>query len=379
MFWRLFKKKYSADASDIHAYLCKELQYQKDILSEEQLSDLKGAIEDFRQLQKSGSLQPEGQARFDELLKLHKKWIPPQNDRGWKENTEIIFVALVIALGVRAYFLQPFKIPTHSMYPTLYGILPEPRSGPLPDVFERAFDFIYLGKTYHRLETLQPGTLSSIHETYAYGIRFSFTRTTTFTIGGVDYTVWANLEDVLRIHPEYNEFLKTNRSLHFEKAQEIVNFSVTNGDHIFVNKMIYHFRKPRRGDVFVFTTKNINGIMKKKQESQHYIKRCVALGGDTVQVNPPYLYINGSIIQEPPIFQTIYSKQKGYHGYINAEPFLPAPQSSYQIPEDSYWAMGDNSPGSSDSREWGSVPEENVVGAGFIVYWPFSSRFGAIK
>jgi signal peptidase I len=59
--------------------------------------------------------------------------------------------------------------------------------------------------------------------------------------------------------------------------------------------------------------------------------------------------------------------------------FLSTPEDSFLVPKKSYFALGDNSYHSSDSRAWGAVPEANVSGRGLIVYWPFSSRWGIIR
>ncbi len=68
----------------------------------------------------------------DEIEKSVGKIAPPQQDAGWRENVEVFLVAIVIAAGVRAYILQPFKIPTGSMQPTLFGIIGTPTQTPHP-------------------------------------------------------------------------------------------------------------------------------------------------------------------------------------------------------------------------------------------------------
>ena len=73
----------------------------------------------------------------------------------------------------------------------------------------------------------------------------------------------------------------------------------------------------------------------------------------------------------------------GYEGYAQGfpsflMPVLRTPQDPYTIPARHYWAMGDNSYHSSDSRDWGPVPQENIMGRGVFVYWPFTPHFGLI-
>jgi signal peptidase I len=67
-------------------------------------------------------------------------------DAGWRENVEVFLVAIVIAAGVRAYFLQPFKIPTGSMQPTLFGIVGTPTATSPPNPLTRAVQLVWLGR-----------------------------------------------------------------------------------------------------------------------------------------------------------------------------------------------------------------------------------------
>jgi signal peptidase I len=75
----------------------------------------------------------------------------------------------------------------------------------------------------------------------------------------------------------------------------------------------------------------------------------------------------------------VMSQEDGYRGYANGPKFLISPEHPYQIPLRSYFAMGDNSYNSFDSRYWGTVPERNIMGRGVFVYWPFSRHWGFVK
>ena len=90
---------------------------------------------------------------------------------------------------------------------------------------------------------------------------------------------------------------------------------------------------------------------------------------------------------------TYAAPNKGYAGYSNAaeqsgpgmrtylQPmrYLNTPEETFEVPSKNYFALGDNSFHSSDSRDWGSVPEENLMGRGVFVYWPFGRHWGRIK
>ena len=80
----------------------------------------------------------------------------------------------------------------------------------------------------------------------------------------------------------------------------------------------------------------------------------------------------------------VMTARDGYAGYANGRRFgsfqhLLTPEDTFNIPEGFYFAMGDNSYQSSDSRDWGPVPEDNLMGCGLFVYWPFTSHFGLIR
>jgi signal peptidase I len=83
-----------------------------------------------------------------------------------------------------------------------------------------------------------------------------------------------------------------------------------------------------------------------------------------------------------PTFKKIYSGLGGYHGHTYGEPFkaqfLMDSNDIFTVPNDHYFAMGDNSLNSLDSRYWGTVPRKNMLGKGFFVFYPFSRRWGIV-
>ena len=122
------------------------------------------------------------------------------------------------------------------------------------------------------------------------------------------------------------------------------------GERLFVNKFIYRFREPQRGEVIVFTPR---GAPNKK-----YIKRVIGLPGDTVYIKDSVTYVNGQPLEE----DYIKEEMKGTFG-------------PYQVPEKSVFVMGDNRNNSADSRfpgYVGYVSYESISGMAFWVYWPIT-------
>jgi signal peptidase I len=119
------------------------------------------------------------------------------------------------------------------------------------------------------------------------------------------------------------------------------------GDRVFVNKFIYRFAEPERGDVVVF--ESVNG------GEEDLIKRVVGVAGDEVEVRNGTLLVNGEAREEP---------------YLNRNlPFNDSYGPS-EVPEGHVFVMGDNRANSADSRVFGPLPIENIEGEAFVRFWP---------
>lgn len=117
-------------------------------------------------------------------------------------------------------------------------------------------------------------------------------------------------------------------------------------DHIIVNKFGYRFWEPQRGDIMVFKYP----LNPKKD----FVKRLIAKPGERVEIRNSKIYINGRQLEE-----------KYLPAGLRYPDFGPV-----VVPENSYWMMGDNRNNSDDSRVWGPLPRENVIGKAMLVYWP---------
>lgn len=353
----------------------KLLRYRCDILPEWQIIDLREGITRLKVALRQQTRDDIEQSAA-KLHALFDQVSPRLPLAGLRENTEVILVALVIALGVRAYFLQPFKIPTGSMQPTLYGVTGTRLTEPLPVWPVRMAQFLLMGRTYIHVVAENNDTIIGLREVS----RFHFFTSTEIITRTRTYRASAPADVVRRdfkIHP----------GMAVQAGQPIIHGYADSGDQLFVDKVTYNFVRPRVGDVFVFRT---TGIARIESEippgmgSQYYIKRLAGAGGDTLRIASPKLYINGQI-PDLPVFQRVMSCINGYAGYSNphggrgAYILLGSPEDTYRVPEGSFFALGDNSYNSRDSRYFGPVPEQNVTGRGLVVYWPFLRSWGLIR
>ena len=121
-------------------------------------------------------------------------------------------------------------------------------------------------------------------------------------------------------------------------------------DYILVNKFVYRFYQPARQDIVVFHPPEAA-----QAEGKDFIKRIVAVGGDTVEVRDKLLYVNG---------------MPQYENYINEPPDYELPK--IIVPDDSLFVMGDNRNNSDDSHAWGFLPKKNLVGKAVLLFFPFN-------
>lgn len=403
----------------------KVLAYRQDVLSPQ-------AVEGIRQAQHN--LQASIQARqphesldavnragelLEKELKQHGGKIYPMGF--WGENVEMIVVAAILAIGFRSFFFQPFKIPTNSMYPSYYGMTDVVYTDetPEPSGWVKLKNYLLLGSEHHNVlapatgelvvpifgpESERPAGLLAfqIDKVPAYfGLIQEPGRIYTFFVQGkpvdlalpADYSLddvflkryfpGQDIADVLsvafkegRIRPGRNGQYLWFTGVAVSAYQSILNFDILTGDRLFVDRLTYNFRSPAVGDAIVFYTRQIKGLAAADgtPDDRFYIKRLVGMPGDVLEVQSPVLYRNGEPIHGSKAFELNAKQQQDYPGYVPAwhlKPHIPL-----KVPSTGYYAMGDNSPYSLDSRNWGTVPRQEVMGRAIFIYYPFTKRWG---
>lgn len=161
-------------------------------------------------------------------------------------------------------------------------------------------------------------------------------------------------------------FIRTFFIQAFKIPSGSMRMTLIEGDRLMVNKLRYGpkipftdqrlpgLTNPRRGDVIVFVYP--------EDHKRDFIKRLIALGGEIVEIKEGHLYINGELFHDPRI-DHIYYYNQGPYGQEGGE---------IKVPDGQAYVLGDNSSSSRDSRYWGFVPKENIIGRAEFIYWPLN-------
>ncbi|MBO6167822.1 MAG: S26 family signal peptidase [Kiritimatiellae bacterium] len=233
-----------------------------------------------------------------------------------REWLDTLVVAISVAMAFRAYFYEPFNIPTGSMQPTLWGNHTEAGTEKgVWDVPPLAWGkWLWTGEKVVDLKAPASGQVRMRNR----GDGFA-----DVAVGASTKTFKIPTDACAAIAGKW-----------FRQGETVWKGTVTTGDFIFVNRWIWNFRRPRTGDVMIFSTTGIDGLA----QGTHYIKRMKAVPGDT---------------------------------YVLEHPVAGRP-AVVTMGDDEYFACGDNFNNSFDSRYWGAVPGEKLRGVGSVVFWPFS-------
>jgi signal peptidase I len=383
-------------ATHMYKHVQKILNAQRDLLSADAIQHVEKAIADLKATLGSNPEKAALAAKVSNFETVANKWLKPYPSAGLRENVEVLLVAIAVAMGIRTFLLQPFKIPTGSMQPTLYGITqenfldhPEVK---FPNPLAGLFQFWYRGISHTHEIAKAAGRFEVVQEE-PIGIRL-VNIYQQFRIGGVTHTVWFppdNLWKRAGLKDDYGNTTPRN----FNKGDDVIKLKVISGDHLFVDRLTYNFRRPTRGEIIVFETKGITML----PQDQFYIKRMVVMGGEKVRIGDDrHLVINGKRLSaSTPHFEHVYTFDANqppgdsvYSGHLNSQVASLYPEFRYRnlaplfkdgnqeqtAQPNHYMVMGDNTVNSSDSRTWGDFPRENVIGKSFFVYWPIGSQEG---
>ncbi len=395
----MFTPKWKKEARLLAKGARKFVDYKRDLLTPERVDEIESRRTDLLDAAKSGDRAKVAEAS-KQLRATCENALPREKPQGWfEENVEVMFVAIVIALGLRAYYLQPFRIPTGSMQPTLNGITGTPLAKEeWPSFPVRVVEKLLRGRSY-------------VHVVNDRDRRVAFDARGDAQVRDFQLFHFFSRSELhfhdsppLRLPSLANPVRDAGLRAAVQKAMHnqgvlpagtvVAEGVIDTGDLVLVDKFSYHFRKPKRGEVFVFDTIDIEGIRQHSGPQgggSHYIKRLCGVPGDTLSIEPPNLLIDGKIAQEPMIQKVAEGGPPfpaGHEGYefALAGPYLSSPSSSLRLRLEAppgmreYAALGDNTGNSLDSRYWGTVKEFNLVGPALFSLWPVTTgHWGFIR
>ena len=406
----MFTPKWKSEALHLAKGARKFVNYKRDLLKENLVAEIESRRNDLLAAVKSGDKTKAAEAS-KMLNAACENSLPLEKPLGWfEENVEVMFVAIVIALGLRAYYLQPFRIPTGSMQPTLNGIIGKPLpQAEWPSLPQRWVEKILRGRSYVRVVNDQDRFLAVTPQNRVdirdVQFRHFFSRSELHFTDSPPLRLPAPTNPCTQIGlAEAIQTASRNGGL-LPKGTVICEGTIDSGDLVLVDKLSYHFRKPERGEVFVFDTLGIRGIHERSGEQaagSHYIKRLCGVPGDTLQIQSPNLLIDGRIAKEPGIQRVIHGEGDfaiNPHGYVVADSrellgrsksisqYLASTDDQLSLAGNNarpgmreYAALGDNTGNSLDSRYWGPVREFNLVGPALFSLWPVTTgHWGFIR
>jgi signal peptidase I len=415
------EKKMRENAGNWLELADKVYHYRRDVLPGPEVAELQAHTSSLRQAlaEKMGAEKLKlGIERLEDVLRRTGGAIYPKSSLA--ENIEFFLVAAIVILGIRTYFVQPFKIPTNSMWPTYNGMTPEVWKNPAdtPGPLKRAARFVLLGAKHREMVAPESGPivvpvvrgsgrlLYEIRPSRSWLIFPARVREYTFRVN--DFPVRLQVPEDFDFDLAFDEATGTtaerramlaensprgasgvrdvSMNWQAEKGKPFLSFDIITGDQLFVDRASYHFVAPSVGQGFVFRTDHIRSRFMEDmttgaQLEQYYIKRLVGVPGDRLEIREPILYRNGQPITGSVAFSANAKREGKYRGYFNspiAGSYL-ARGESLEVPPDRFFAMGDNSSNSQDGRYWGYVPAKDVVGRPLFVYYPFTRHWGPAR
>jgi len=391
-FRRLFSRSVRG-AERLRRRVQKEAYAQRDVLTPQARETLSAAIYELRTAIASNKDAEVISGFARSLVRAEQTWLRRYSHRLWRSNTELLLVAVTVAVTIRTFFFQPYRIPTGSMEPTLYGMtavdLRDQQPGAaIPGPFARLFEKCVKGVSYCHVVAQSDGMFESFEPPRPI---LPLLQRQRFKVGDRWYSVWSSWDKLLE-----RAGLDPGRSYH--KGDDIVKARIATGDHVFVDRLTYNFRRPIRGELVVFDTKGLRNPANGEpivSPDTFYIKRLVATGGERIQIgNDRHLTVNGRRLDRTDShFEGVYSfdpkqapKPAAYSGHLNDRtaarygrrglaPLFPDATATFTVSPDHYFVLGDNTLESWDGRAWGDFPRTNVVGRFWFVYWPMN-RFG---
>lgn len=336
------------------------LRMKEDLLAPEQIQ----AVQELRSVLKKRLKSKDfddAEALVEQGTQLANELNPaPKDHYSLRENIEVLAVVIAVVMAFRMYIAQPYQIPTGSMQPTLYGVTGTPNVEKtwqdLPGI--NLVKLALTGGRYKEVVAKHSGYITPVAE--ADGFFFW-----EISDGA------GNALSRYKIHKDFRNPEERASRAFVQKGQVLYRGIQRFGDHVIVNRVAYNFRKPERGDVVVFSTKNLEYV----RPNSSYIKRLVGMPGEKIRVCDGRIYADDVLVDSPAHFRRQYDDPRYAPGYSNENAkYLKTCEDELVLADDEFLFMGDNTKNSLDGRWFGGVPAENVIGPAVFVPWPFFQR-----
>ncbi len=237
---RWFLSKTVREALTVHKHYRRLLTAQCDILSPQAIAPVQLKLDELSAAIREGHTGRIN-IKAEELQFAAEKWLKPYPHAAWRENVEVLLVALAVAMAIRTFFLQPFKIPTGSMQPTLFGVTSvnflatgNDAKFQIPGGWERFKDW-FAGNSFVHVVAQADGKIESISPMTRFVI---FNIKQSLWIGGVEHTIWfppdfgegPHLSDGTRMDPfVYRAELYLDRERVYHKGEDVVKMEMQHG------------------------------------------------------------------------------------------------------------------------------------------------------
>ena len=401
------------------------IQMNGDLLPESTISSLRTSqkmqkqaaakLHIWNSLQAEEHLQ-EATHSVEALSKTVNELMPPSLKHSMYAILDTLLVAFGVAMAFRAYFFQPFKIPTGSMQPTLYGVHSEAKNPEEVSFFDktpvfRQFKWLITGASY--IDVVADNSCRAhiyTDQRYPGYVIFKLGEKV-FKVpqDSLERGEIKNLENFQHMADNPHDSIKSFGYGVVKKGVRLWSGYVHSGDQVFANRLAWNFFPPKRDDTMIFTTSipeiefcspstknntfpfpfvvNDKPIQPGLMPGQHYIKRLVGMPYEKISIADGRIVADGSPIVGLPGMEKITKGEGKYRPYRVVEESNPGYNGSgyllregdFVSLEDEYMALGDNTSNSYDSRFWGPVPRRAMVGPAGIVWWPFTKRWGFVK